>query len=542
MGPKSAINDASTVDLSPADEAGPSRATGHRSGIWILLSLVFLAQAIFFQFVALHRFVDGDEGFYLLASRLVLLHKRPYLDFFYTQAPLLPYVYASWMKVTGVSWISAKTFAALLTATLGTLLCEEVWHQTRNWLSTVSIAILFSASSLIFGFYPVVKTFSLAGLFLFLAYIVVTRASAESPHWLIPAGGLCLGLSVATRSYLVVALPVYLWWLIRNCGARSRMTTGLRFMCGFVVGVIPCIYLFAISPSAFLFNNLGYHAVRSEWGLVGMWEQKFVALLQALLGSGESNGLQTSLLLFISMGFISCLSKEYPSRFALQVAVTIAVVSLLPTPVHPQYFCLCIPFLLVSACCAVTLYVHELHSRNAKILGLAACVLVVAIYVAASLGDFRRYLATGVDVAGAEPGLEDDLRLQHVLDVSSAIDRVAKPGAEVASFWPGFIFQTRAVPYPGFENDFALPIADQLTPEQRSRYHILSVDDIEADFAASKPEVVVLRDHVIKPTTVEYRQKVRALEDTFRTDLQQHGYKLIESVGDISIYSAAPRS
>jgi len=112
----------------------------------------------------------------------------------------------------------------------------------------------------------------------------------------------------------------------------------------------------------------------------------------------------------------------------------------------------------------------------------------------------------------------------------------------VASFWPGFIFQTRAVPYPGFENDFALPIADQLTPEQRSRYHILSVDDIEADFAASKPEVVVLRDHVIKPTTVEYRQKVRALEDTFRTDLQQHGYKLIESVGDISIYSAAPRS
>ena len=169
--------------------------------------------------------------------------------------------------------------------------------------------------------------------------------------------------------------------------------------------MIPCIYLFAISPSAFLFNNLGYHAVRSEWGLVGMWEQKFVALLQALLGSGESNGLQTSLLLFVSLGLISTLSKKYPPRFALQVAVTIAVVSLLPTPVHPQYFCLAIPFLLVSACCAVTKYVQDLPSRNAKILGVCACVLVMALYIAASVGDFRRYLVTGVDVAGVEPGL-----------------------------------------------------------------------------------------------------------------------------------------
>ena len=114
-----------------ADAAVPSQTQARTPATWILLSIVFVAQAIVFRFIALHRFVDGDEGFYLSASRLVLLHKRPYLDFFYTQAPLLPYVYAGWMKVAGVTWISAKTFAAMLTALLGTLLCEEVWHQTE---------------------------------------------------------------------------------------------------------------------------------------------------------------------------------------------------------------------------------------------------------------------------------------------------------------------------------------------------------------------------------------------------------------------------
>ena len=74
----------------------------------LLLIPVFLAEVLFFVFIARHRFVDGDEGFYLLASRLVLMHKKPYLDFSYLQAPLLPYVYAGWLRVVGLSWASAR--------------------------------------------------------------------------------------------------------------------------------------------------------------------------------------------------------------------------------------------------------------------------------------------------------------------------------------------------------------------------------------------------------------------------------------------------
>jgi len=76
----------------------------------LLLVPVLLGQTLFFTWLALHRFIDGDEGHFLLASRLVLMHKKPYLDFFYNQAPLLPYVYALWMKCSGYRGVRPNIF------------------------------------------------------------------------------------------------------------------------------------------------------------------------------------------------------------------------------------------------------------------------------------------------------------------------------------------------------------------------------------------------------------------------------------------------
>lgn len=518
--------------------SGGSTSVEHRS-TWaaaIILAFVALVQGIFFAHVALHRFVDGDEGFYLLASRLVLEHKRPYLDFFYTQAPLLPYVYGLWMRFAGVTWISAKLFAALLTALLGTLVCKHVHDETRNWLAALAAVLLFSTSTLIFGFFPIAKTYSLAGLFLFAAYVAVSRILATSPRWLIGAGGLLFGLSVETRSYLVLLTPLFLWWILRNSDAKRKRAVVLWFLGGMVVGNLPAIYLFFSSPSAFVFNNLGYHAVRSQSGVIGMWKEKFFALLVTFLGRTESNGRQTSLVFFVSLALLSRMPKTSAPRLAFQLAVGIGLISLLPTPVHPQYFCLCIPFLLVTSVCGSHEFLTTRWARRTTVVTSTACVLAVACYIAASVHDFRRYLVTGSDVAGVEPGLERDFRLEHVLAVSRAIDQVAAPGEAVASFWPGYIFQSHAEPFPGLENDFALPIADQLTSEQRRRYHVLSPAEVEADFAVHTPRIVVLREHIITPTDVEFRRKLRLLEDRFRDSLALDGYRHLSSVGDLSIY------
>ena len=276
--------------------------------------------------------------------------------------------------------------------------------------------VLFASSALIFGFFPVVKTYSLAGLFLFTAYVVVSRLSATSPRWLMAAGGLLFGLSVDTRSYVLLLAPLFLWWIIRNSDTRARRSSILWFLGGFSIAMVPCLYLFISSPDAFLFNNLGYHAVRSEGGLIGMWREKFVAVLVSFLGGAESNGMQASILFFISLGFVFSIRKQrYPPRFAFQIAVVLGIVSLLPTPVHPQYFCLCVPFLLLTAVCVVNDLLAELQTRPVRLGAAAACVALIGIYIAVSANDFRRYLVTGDGVAGLRQAIDkSDWRLQQI--------------------------------------------------------------------------------------------------------------------------------
>ena len=122
--------------------------------------------------------------------------------------------------------------------------------------------------------------------------------------------------------------------------------------------------------------------------------------------------------------------------------------------------------------------------------------------------------------------------MQRVLEVSHAIDQIAAPGETVASFWPGYIFQTKATPFPGFEADYGLLIADKLTLEQRARYHILSPAEIETDFAAHRPRVVVLRNEL----PVNQWRKLLETEDAFKSLHRALGYTLVRSIGDTSIY------
>src|ERR1019366_5804668 len=467
---------------------------------------------------------------YLLASRLVLMHKRPYLDFFYNQAPLLPYVYALWMKCSAISWNSARIFSAWLTTLLGVLLYEHVCQQTRNWRAGLSAVVLFASSTLVFAWFPVAKPFSLAALFLFSAYVVISRLSAESSPWLIAAGGLLVGLSVDTRSYLLLLVPVFLWGVLQSAETRTRPASILWFLGGFTIAMVPCLYLFISSPDAFLFNNLGYHAIRTNAGLMGMWPEKFVVVLMLFMGGPEGNGIQNSILFFITLGFVFSIRRpKYPPRLAFQIAITLGIISLLPTPTMPQYFCFCVPFLVVSAVCVVNDFFVTLESRRERLLAAVACVALLAVYLGASARDFRKYLVTGDRIPGVRWARDkDDWRLQRVLEVSRAIDQVASPGEMVASFWPGYVFQTKATPFPGLENDFALPVAEKLTSQERARYHIVSPAEVESNFAAHVPRIVVLGNKNL------YLEEV--MGDTTKSSLRADGYTLVRSIGDTSIY------
>ena len=75
-----------------------------------------------FTLTSLSLLVNLDEGYYLTASRFVYQGKIVYRDFFYTQMPLLPYIYGLWLKLFGYSWTSARLLGALISTALGSAL------------------------------------------------------------------------------------------------------------------------------------------------------------------------------------------------------------------------------------------------------------------------------------------------------------------------------------------------------------------------------------------------------------------------------------
>jgi len=81
-----------------------------------LMALIILAFFAGTLVLSRHRPIDGDEGYYATAARLVSEGQAPYLDFFYPQMPLLPYFYAPVYKVVGSSLANMRLFSVLIGA------------------------------------------------------------------------------------------------------------------------------------------------------------------------------------------------------------------------------------------------------------------------------------------------------------------------------------------------------------------------------------------------------------------------------------------
>ncbi len=494
---------------------------------------VVLLLAGFFWFVSQHRLIDGDEGFYVLASRLVLQHKVPYVDFFYQQAPLLPYAYAGWLKITGTSWFAARAFSGLLTALLGAAIYEQVCHETGKWLAGLSAVVVFASSSLVFGWLPLVKPFGMAVLFLFLAYVILSRLSSASPEWLSALAGVALGLSADSRSYAIAVAPVFLWWIWRVERARAAVRL-LWFVGGLAIGLAPCIALFFTSPDAFLFNNLGYHSLRTSRGLIGDWSNK--ANILHLLARGPDTGFQFSIPAMICAGLLPWRRyRRDASLLAFLIALVLGVICLLPTPSELQYFSMVVPFLIVSAVCLVSEYVARLQSLGAVALAGAAVLVLLAGFVGFGVRAFGWYLHSGLNVPGVyTPALARNWTLEQVTAVSAAIDQLAMPGEEVLSFWPGYIFASSAEPYPGFENQFGMGIAYALSPEKRQRYHIISEAGIHQAVASHGARIAVVGNQGTYIGGAYYDASIGLLEN--------NGYRAVRRLNDAIIYeySAAP--
>jgi 4-amino-4-deoxy-L-arabinose transferase-like glycosyltransferase len=442
--------------------------------------------------VALTRFVDGDEGFYALAGVLVVDGNVLYEDFFYTQMPLLPYVFGAWFWSFGENWYVLRALAAVLTLATAFVLYAHVRRWARNPGWALLAVGLFGLSSLVLGWFTVAKTYAFSTGLLLAGYALIAppQRGQRRATWL--ACGLLLGLAISTRLlFVAAALP-----LLAAAGRgnirhafRSRVAP---LVAGVVVGLAPSFAYFAVAPKPFVFDNLAFHSIRSSGGLVGNFEQKLQTVLD-LLGDVQFLTLLIAAATFATLGR----RRGYPVSFAFWIALALGLASLLPTPTWTQYFCVTVPF-LIAGCLetAPALTANPFGTGLAREGAVVILSLAAGLYVALAGVGIYRYVAWGQGVPGVErSGPAESWKIAEIRRVSAAIDEHAEPGEEVLALWEGYIFGTHAKVVPGLEIRSSLVAAAHISPESEARYRVISVTGVARMLRQHRTRLFVLGHH-----------------------------------------------
>jgi len=484
----------------------------------VLLAAVFVPMSLF-------GLVDGDEGTYLLVSRLVIEGQLPYHDFYYPQMFLLPYVYGAWMTLVGYSWYGARLLSAFFSVALGLLLYRQAARRAGARAWGLLAAVLLTFTSLAFGWYPLVKTFALPTLLLFAAYTVLSTRS----RWKWAASGFLLGLAVACRVYVIAVTPAFLLEIsLTEKELKPRLLETARFAIGLTLALLPTEFFFLLDPATFVFNIVGSQTIRADYSLMDWWDQKTMAP-KTLLGLGLAEGvisLQFILLFVVSVAsWVSCALSRERLPLASAIAVLLTLASLVPTPAYTQYFCMPLPFLLADAvvfCAALTR-----ESPAPRLRYLLASMAVV--YLSVSPLDLYRYTISGAMVSGILPGESPaNWRLSTIRAVGAAIDREVRPNRPLAiSLWPGYFVETQASILPGMENHFALMFSRRVTPRELDRFKLMSYPALFWHLEHHTVDVVVLGNWT------SWTESPELLRDR----LLKNGYTLKERIAQAEIYT-----
>lgn len=494
-------------------------------GPWTVL-LLAVALLAWFSLLARFRLIDADEGWELMAARLVAGGARPYRDFFTQQMPLLPWIYGAWGRAAGFGWAAGRWLSVILAAGSGVLMYRIAARATGRSAWGLAAAALFSLNALVFTWLPVVKTYALTTVLLLGAWEILAAAPERAWRWL--AAGLLAGLAVETRLYVAGAIPA----LAAAGWAARRARTGPAWAAaGVGLALLPAGLLWREDPVRSWFMTVGYHLARSRAGTIEAVAQK-AALLFDLAGLGERSGaagVQCLLLAGAAMLAVGC-SRPRRGAGPLAVAAALGLVSLVPTPAFAQYFCLAVPFLALALVEGLAALAAARRAPEPRSLPRRVAVVLALAYGLAVPAEWSRGCLTGADLL-----IEDrpeNWTLETAAAVAGLVDReVARAGEPVLAWWPGFLVGSGAAPVSGMENQFAMTAALEAPAGRLAAWHLLDPRAVALMIRAGQPRVCVVGGWMVEMPAGAVRRHLAAC-----------GYRIVGRVHDIEVWRRGPPS
>ena len=223
-------------------------------GGWIPAVLALLVAACVAVLSVWWGAVNQDEGWYLYAARLVGEGKLPYRDFFFTQGPVLPFLYSA-LPIHGLLSGRLVTLGFSLAATLMAIaFARQLVSPERRGAVSLAVFTLLSCNLYHVYFTTIPKTYAVGSLFVMAGFLLLSRG------WNFFAA-MSFAFASGTRISLVLILGVVGVGLLVT---RFRQLHWLWFGLGGVLGLFLVYGLFALDPPSLkgLLAAQAYHAGR----------------------------------------------------------------------------------------------------------------------------------------------------------------------------------------------------------------------------------------------------------------------------------------
>lgn len=503
----------------------------HRFLLAAILTLYGLGIVVFSQC----RSLDRDEGYYAAAVRLVAEGKTVYRDFFYPQAPGVPYVYALADRAGG-NLASLRLVSAATSILMVLLWSVYLVDRHRNAPRVALLALLLLALDPHLAYWNVtVKTFGLGNLLLTAALVSLYFAVEHGRKLGYAVSGLCSAALISVRLLYAPIAPVLLGWLLlkairhREPNDRQRFVPALAYAAGLTLGGLPFLAIFLSDPQAIYFGNFGYHALRAA---PPGWPERAVYVVKFL----TVNVCDPYLVLGLALALVGFCSKQAADRSGfLRLTVILAAVFALgtatPYPLNAHYFTGTLATFLVPA---AALGIATIGRRTAALTAAAVVASGVLLLLGSPfLAKAQERLRDLVDAGRPGPAVtagrpvsdvgvvRSEKSLASFKAVAQYVRTVTQPGDIVLSFWPGYVYESGRRFFPGLEDDFGLAVSARLSATQRAAYKIASREDILTAIRNRAPKAVVIGGYWMDdlypgPDSAEQRDVYKALDASYR--------------------------
>ena len=278
--------------------------------IFVGLSLIAVIAAVILSAANLYLGdLNQDEGWYLYAAQLVASGQWPYVDFAFTQGPVMPLVYALFKPIITAGGLAGgrliTALLGLIAAGLAARLAARLVNTELRTSAALATFILISINVYQSYFCTVVKTYSLTALLLMLGFLALAEGWTRRHAWLMLMAGAFMVLAAGTRTSAGAVLPIaFLYLLIaRSAPPRAWLHFGLGAT---VMACLVFLPFLILAPDSFLYCIMQYHTLRHSGG-----------------------GLMT---LVFKVGFLSRLLQAYFVVFSIGVFVVVAKWALARAP------------------------------------------------------------------------------------------------------------------------------------------------------------------------------------------------------------------